>query len=161
MAMWQPKIAITKLRKNHRKQFPKTTDPTAQRVITLKEQASALIAENRPGDAATIMSELLALDDQYLMTADPAITRDILDIAGTLLPDGSVRSSGATFLKGIQVLWNHSQATVADLFVGPNNLAALYDAKGNYLARDQVNSQIVAMADQLVAPWIGEPRKSS
>jgi tetratricopeptide (TPR) repeat protein len=127
----------------------------AQRVKALKLQATALVREQRPADAGALVAELLSLDTQFLTTADPGIARDMLEIAGVLLPTRLFDLLEQVFLQAIQVLWQHRQATVADWFVPLYNLAALYNAKGDYRARDQVNSRIVAMADELTAPLDG------
>ena len=68
------------------------------------------------------------------------------------MPTGQFSSLEQLFLKGIRVLWNHPQATVNDSFLPVNNLAALYGASGNYPARDQANSRILALAEQLAVP---------
>src|SRR5262245_34150604 len=86
------------------------SDPTAERVRTLKTQAAAAVAEHRPAEAGAIISELQSLDDQMLATANIAIARDILDTAGTLLPTGQFDALEQLFLKAIQALWNHPQA---------------------------------------------------
>ena len=131
---------------------PSAGDPVAARVKALKLQAAALVKESRLADAGGIAAELLGLDEQALTSGDPGIARDMIDIAGTLMPTGQFSSLEQLFLKGIRVLWNHPQATVNDFFLPVNNLAALYGASGNYPARDQANSRILALAEQLAVP---------
>ena len=127
-------------------------DPIAQRVRTLGAQAAAAVAEKRTADAAAIISELQSLDDQILATADIVITRAMMNTACILLPAGQFDALEQLFVKVKQILWKHHQMATADWFVPLINLAALYDAKGDYRARAQTNSTIVAMADQLTAP---------
>lgn len=124
----------------------------AQRVQVLKLHATAFVRAQRPTDASTLVAELLALDTQFLTTADPGITRAMLEIAEILLPTGLYELLEQLFLKAIQVLWHHQQATVADWFVPLNNLAAFYEVKGDPRARDQALAHLVTMADQLTAP---------
>jgi tetratricopeptide (TPR) repeat protein len=127
-------------------------DELTRRVKTLKAHAAALVAEQRPADAGPITAELLSIDPQVLTSADPGIARDMLEIAGILLPTRLFDPLEQIFLKTIPVLWNHSQAKVADRFLPLNNLIALYDAKGDSQRRRQMLTTMLAMANELTDP---------
>lgn len=131
-----------------------TLDETSigQCVKSLKFRVEAIDFQNCADEVAAIIAELLSLDDKLLMTVDPHVTRDLLDIAGILVPTGLFDLLEKLMLKGIHIIQHHNQALVADWFVPLNNLSALYEMKGDYEARDQICSNIVALAEQLQAP---------
>jgi hypothetical protein len=124
-------------------------DYISQRVKDLNCQARSAIAENNTYNAETIIKELISLDDEYLLKANPEITRNMLDTAGALIQTGYPDLLEQLFIKCINVLENHKLSMVADFFIPLNNLAAFYDMNGNYQARDSLNSRIVMWAGQL------------
>ena len=131
---------------------PAPGNAVAERVQTLKRAAQAVAGGALATEVDVIAGELLAIDDQWLATAEIASARSILEIAGILLPTGRFDPVEQLFGKAIRALWNHPQRAVADLFLPLNNLAAFYEHKGDYRARGAVTSRIVEMAEQLAAP---------
>ena len=131
---------------------PSAVDAVAERVNALKLAAQALVGGQLVSEVDALASELLTIDDQWLATADIASARSLLEIAGILLPTGRFDPIEQLFGKATRALWNHPQRSVADLFLPLNNLAAFYEHKGDYRARNAVTSRIVEMAEQLDTP---------
>jgi tetratricopeptide (TPR) repeat protein len=114
--------------------------------------ATDVANQGRIQDAEAILGELLRTSDMALEESDITVVRNLLDIAGTLLGTGHFGALENVYLKVIPVLARHRQAGIADTFVPLNNLAALYDRAGAYGKRDQINSIIIAKAEQLSEP---------
>lgn len=122
------------------------------RVRQLREYASE---RARLGDAVEVQragAALVALDDEELIGAEPAITRDMLDAAPSLLAAGDVQQTETLLLKGIRALSSNKKATQVDLIVPLNNLMAVYDQKGDYQQRNQVTGAIASIAEGLDEP---------
>ena len=134
---------------------PVVSDALRAQVQQLRRQAAEAAARGDAAAAQRACDALLSLDDQALAGGDPAITRDMLDGAATLVDVGDLARAGALLVKGIHVLAGSARATQADLIVPLNNLLAVYDRAGDAAGRNQAAAAIGAIAERLEGPLPG------
>jgi tetratricopeptide (TPR) repeat protein len=121
-------------------------------VKALELRAFGAVAHERADESDAILEEVLSIEDGCLDAADIGVVRNILEIAGTLIPSGRFPRLEQVYAKAIAALAKHRQAVIADTFLPLNNLAALYNQAGAYRQRDEINLLIIAKADTLTEP---------
>jgi tetratricopeptide (TPR) repeat protein len=128
-----------------------STDLRTQ-VQQLQQQAAAAAARGDAAEVQRVADSLIALDDQALAGADPAITRNLLDVAASLIGAGDLPRAERLLRKGIQALRGNAQATPVDLIVPLSNLMVVYDQAGASAQLNQVAAAIGGIAEQINGP---------
>jgi hypothetical protein len=131
---------------------PPDDESLAGRIRALLSEAEVVASRGDVQNAAVILEELLKIDNMVLAESDISVVRNVLDIAGILLPTGPFAEVEQVCIKTISVLAKHRQAAIADSFVPLNNLAALYDRIGAPDRRNQINEMIIVRSEQITEP---------
>ena len=84
-------------------------------VKALEQRALDAVKHGRVGVVAdAILEEVLSIEEGALNAADVKVVRNVLDIAGTLVPSGAFAALEQVYAKAIRVLATHRQAIMAD-----------------------------------------------
>jgi len=124
----------------------------AQRTRESLRNANAMARAESFKGAEEILAELLAIDEAALLDADPAVTIDMVDAAGALMPSRLWEPLEALLRKSMRVLDRHAARRPLHHFVPRNNLAVLYESKGLRSKASTLIGEMIADAERLEGP---------